>query len=73
MARLTKLRNISKEVIEVVHRDGSKTSLPPGGVLENIDVVNASALFSVAEITRDLTEVQGVNPDVRRIQQRLLG
>ena len=55
--RLRKLENISNEDVELQHKNGAKTTLPPGVELKDIDIVNLSEVKGRTKTTIDLTEV----------------
>jgi hypothetical protein len=71
ITRLKRIKNVSKGEIELHHADGCRTTLPPNAVKENVAITNAEELFTVAEITRDLAEIQGDYSHVHRIRKRL--
>ena len=55
--RLKKIENNSREDIELKHKNGAKTILPPGAELRDIDVVNLDEVKGRTKTTIDLTEV----------------
>lgn len=55
--RIRKLENISNEDVELWHKNGAKTILPPGAELKDIDVVNLDEIKGKTKTTIDLTEV----------------
>ena len=59
MSRVKRLRNESKEPVEIKLADGNSVNVAPGGSLENVDVVNLGDVKVMSKITftRDMTEV----------------
>jgi hypothetical protein len=57
MSRVKRIRNEAGFPIEVKHSDGMLSVLPPGGVLENVDIKNLSEVREQALVTLDLGEI----------------
>lgn len=55
--KLKTIENNSNEDIELKHKNGAKTILPPGAELRNIDIVNLDEVKGGTKTTIDLTEV----------------
>lgn len=55
--RLVKIKNNSNEDVELKHKNGAKTTLPPGIELEDVDITNLSEVKARTKTTIDLTEV----------------
>ena len=56
--RLKKIENNSNEDVELKHKNGAKTTLPPGTELKDIDIVNISEVKGKTKTIVDLTEVK---------------
>jgi len=55
--RVKKIENISNEVVKLEHKNGAKTTLPPGRILNNIEVTNLDEVQGQVKVVHDLTEV----------------
>lgn len=55
--RVKRIENISNEDVNINHKNGAKTVLPPGGVLHDIDITNLSEVQGRVKAKHDLTEV----------------
>jgi len=55
--KLKKIKNDSDTSVELDHKNGAKTTLPPGASLENINIINLSEVEGKVKTTSDLTEV----------------
>jgi len=55
--RILRLENLSSEVLDINLICGAKIGLPPGGLLENIDIDNLNELRNKASIILDLSEI----------------
>ena len=55
--KLVTIENNSNEDVELRHKNGAKTILPPGAELKDIDVVNLDEIKGKTKTTIDLTEV----------------
>jgi len=55
--KLVRIENNSNEDVELKHKNGAKTILPPGVELRDIDVVNLDEVKGRTKTTIDLTEV----------------
>lgn len=64
--RVKKLVNSSEKPLRVRHPNGNESIVPPGGILENVDIVSSGEISSRATITYDLGEV-----NARRVYPKL--
>ena len=55
--RVSRLENLSSEILEINLVGGSVIKLPSGGILEKIDVVNINELRNKASVILDLSEI----------------
>lgn len=55
--RVKRIENISNEVVNLKHKNGAETTLPPGQTLRDIDITNLSEVQGQVKATHDLTEV----------------
>jgi hypothetical protein len=55
--RVTHLKNVSEEDINVQLLNGASVVLPPKAGLKDVDVVNVGNLHGKVTLTEDLTEV----------------
>ena len=55
--RVSRLENLSSEILEINLVGGSVIKLPSGGILEKIDVVNINELRNKASVIFDLSEI----------------
>jgi len=55
--KIVRIENNSNEDVQLEHKNGAKTTLPPGAELKNIDVVNLDEVKGKTKTTIDLTEV----------------
>ena len=55
--RILRLENLSSEILDINLTCGVKIGLPPGGLLENIDIDNLNELRNKASIVLDLSEI----------------
>lgn len=58
MIRATKIVNTSGDSVSVVLNNGAIVSVPPGGELRNVDIINESIIRGKCQITEDLSEVK---------------
>jgi len=58
MSRVRRLENTSEEILVVKHDDGVVTSIPPGGVLQNVRITNLEEVKGRASVTMDLGEIE---------------
>jgi len=56
--RLVKIKNNSNEDVELKHKGGAKTILPPGTELKDVDITNLDEVKGRTKTTIDLTEVK---------------
>jgi hypothetical protein len=55
--KIRKLENISDSVVNLKHKNGAETTLPPGQTLRDIDITNLSEVQGQVKAIHDLTEV----------------
>jgi len=55
--KLKKITNNSSEFIELDHKNGAKTALPPEVSLKDVDIVNLTEVAGKVTMVTDLTEV----------------
>ena len=55
--KLVRIENNSSEEVELKHKNGAKTTLPPGAEFKDIDIVNLDEVKGQTKTTIDLTEV----------------
>jgi len=65
--RIRELENNSNEDVELKHKNGTRTTLPPGTKLKNVDIVNLSEIGGRVKIKFDLTEVTGESSGKQRL------
>jgi len=55
--KIVDIQNNSNKDIELRHKNGAKTTLPPDIKLKNIDITNLGEIKGQVKTTIDLTEV----------------
>lgn len=55
--RIKKLKNNSGQHVVIIQDDGFTIGVPPGGILENINITNLAEIKDRVSVTIDLTEV----------------
>jgi len=55
--KLMRVENISNEDVELKHKNGAKTTLPPGTELKDVDIINLDEVKGRTKTIIDLTEV----------------
>lgn len=55
--KIKNIENTSDVEIELKHKSGVKTILPPKQILQNSDITNLSEVRGQVKVTYDLTEV----------------
>jgi len=56
--KLQKIKNCSNTNVQLEHKNGAKTNLPPGAELKDVDIVNYDEVKGKTKTTIDLTEVR---------------
>jgi hypothetical protein len=57
MMKLNKIKNNSDVPVELEHKNGAKTTLPPEATLKNVNISNLGEVAGNVETVTDLTEV----------------
>lgn len=55
--KLKKIKNDSNADVELEHKNGAKTSLPPDASLKDVNITNLSEIQGNVKTVTDLTEV----------------
>jgi len=55
--KLNSIKNSSDTPVELEHKNGAKTTLPPEATLKNVDIDNLKEVKGSVETVTDLTEV----------------
>lgn len=55
--KLVRIENISNENVQIKHKNGAETTLPPGVELKNVDIANLDEIKGKTSTIIDLTEV----------------
>ena len=55
--KVRKIENNSIEDVELKHKNGANTTLPPGVSLSEVDIINLEEVKGRTKTTIDLTEV----------------
>jgi len=63
--KLKKLENTSNQDISIVHKNGAKTTLPPGATLSDVNVIN---LDEVKGQTKSVVDLSEVNEDKGKVR-----
>ena len=56
--KFREIENSSSVSVDLQHKNGAETSLPPGAKLKDVDIINSEAIKGQVKTTNDLTEVQ---------------
>ena len=65
--KLRRIENNSNEDVQLKHKNGAETTLPPGIELRDVDIVNLDEVKGLIKTTVDLTEV---SEDLGKMQLR---
>jgi len=63
--KLKKLENTSNQDISIAHKNGAKTTLPPGATLSDVDIIN---LDEVKGQTKSVVDLSEVNEDKGKVR-----
>ena len=65
--RLTKLKNVSNENVQIRQPSGGKFMLTPGNEVSHVEVSNLHEVLGKVKVTHNLTEVNEQRPSRTRI------